>query len=166
MALEPGFTSQTKADEERTEVEMKLHRENLVKDAKGLRPDFEYTHMSEGESLAAYLARLFDLINQMMSYGEHLSNQRIVQKLLISLPKTNDNIASVIKNTKDIEVIDAQDMVTILKGYELRLTRHRESSTERAFTSLNISPKNGKFGNQNVNAGGTKFQKNFKFKGK
>ncbi|CAN6718679.1 unnamed protein product [Malus baccata var. baccata] len=190
------------------EEEMKLYRENLVKDARalgsqgavsnqifpciatletakaswdilkqefvgdkqGLCHDFEYTHMSKSESLAAYLARLFDLINQMKSYGEDLSNQRIVQKLLISLPKTYDSIASVIENTKgwfgsehsrlfsqqlffkaqqyqtspkDIEVIDAQDVVAILKGYEVRLARHGESSTKRAFASLNISSKNG-----------------------
>ncbi|KAM2001220.1 hypothetical protein EV1_008213 [Malus domestica] len=122
--------------------------------------------MSESESLAAYLARLFDLINQMRSYGEDLSNQRIVQKLLISLPKTYDSIASVIENTKDIDVIDTQDVVAILKGFELRLIRHEESSTERAFASLDISSKNSKFGNQHTNTGGSKYQKNFKFKGK
>ncbi|KAM2946602.1 hypothetical protein COP2_029388 [Malus domestica] len=122
--------------------------------------------MSESESLAAYLARLFDMINQMRSYGEDLSNQRIVQKLLISLPKTYDSIASVIENTKDIDVIDAQDVVAILKGFELRLIRHEKSSTERAFASLDILSKNSKFGNQHTNTGGSKYQKNFKFKGK
>ncbi|CAN6708496.1 unnamed protein product [Malus baccata var. baccata] len=132
----------------------------------GLRRDFEYTRMSESESLAAYLARLFDLINQMRSYGEDLSNQRIVQNLLISLPKTYDSIAYVIENTKDIDVIDAQDVVAILKGFEMRLIRHEESSTERAFASLDISSKNSKFGNQHTNTGGSKYQKNFKFKGK
>nr|XP_028954970.1 uncharacterized protein LOC114823715 [Malus domestica] len=132
----------------------------------GLRCDFEYTRMGESESLATYLARLFDLINQMKSYGEDLSNQRIVQKLLISLPKSYDSIASVIENTKDIDVIDAQDVVAILKGYELRLTRHEENSTERAFSSLDISSKNSKVGNQFTNTGGSKSQKNFKFKGK
>ncbi|XP_048436133.1 uncharacterized protein LOC125475449 [Pyrus x bretschneideri] len=234
--VETGFTSPAKAKEEITKGEMKLHRENLVKDARllesfkelyrirffhaivtletakvawdilkqefvggkhirpmklhGIRRDFKYTFMSEGESLATYLARLFDLINQIKSYGEYFSNQRIVQKLLTSLPKTYDSTAYVIENTKDIEVIDAQDMVAILqegfgyspepnewillnkrgseslKGYELRPTRHGESSTECAFASLNISPKNGNFGNQNSNTSGTKFQKNFKFKGK
>ncbi|CAL2276374.1 unnamed protein product [Prunus armeniaca] len=45
----------------------------------------------------------------MRSYGEDLSNQRIVQKLLISLPKSYDSIAVVIENTKDLDTIDAQD---------------------------------------------------------
>lgn len=52
----------------------------------GLRRDFEYTRINDNESLSGYIANLFDLINQMMSYGEDLSNQRIVQKLLIILP--------------------------------------------------------------------------------
>ncbi|KAM2507144.1 hypothetical protein FF2_029141 [Malus domestica] len=210
--VEMGFLPPAKVEGEIAEAEMKLHRENLVKDVRalgiiqgavsnqnfpriatletakaawdilkqefvgdkqvrsvklqGLRRDFEYTHMGESESLAAYLARLFDLINQMKSYGEDLSNQRIVQKLLISLPKSYDSIASVIENTRDIDVIDAQDVVAILKGYELRLTRHEENSIERAFSSLDISSKNSKAGNQFTNTGGSKSQKNFKFKGK
>lgn len=49
--------------------------------------------MSDDETMSGYLVKLFDLINQMKSNGEELSNQRIVQKLLISLPKSNDSIA-------------------------------------------------------------------------
>ncbi|CAL9013160.1 unnamed protein product [Prunus brigantina] len=82
----------------------------------GLRRDFEYTRMNDSETLSGYIAKLFDLINQMKSYGEDLSNQRIVQKLLISLPKSYDSIAAVIENTKDLDTIDAQDVVAILKG--------------------------------------------------
>lgn len=54
----------------------------------------------------------------MKTIGEEISNQRIVKKLLISLPKSYDSITFVIENTKDLEVIDAQDVVSILKGYE------------------------------------------------
>ena len=35
----------------------------------GLRHDFEYTRMNDSESLSGYIAKLFDLINQMRSYG-------------------------------------------------------------------------------------------------
>lgn len=34
--------------------------------------------MNEDESLSVYIVRLFDLINQMESYGEYLSNQIIM----------------------------------------------------------------------------------------
>ncbi|CAL2228355.1 unnamed protein product [Prunus armeniaca] len=122
-----------------------------------LRRDFEYTRMNDNESLSGYIAKLFDLINQMKSYGEDLSNQRIVQKLLISLPKSYDSIAAVIENTKDLDTIDAQDVVVILKGYEQRLDRHGDNNAEKAFASLNI-------GSKSVRSNGhtSKSQKNVK----
>ncbi|KAM1013254.1 hypothetical protein ACFX15_042488 [Malus domestica] len=188
--VESGYRAPTK-EEELTEAERKLLRENVVKDARalgiiqgavsdqifpriatqesakaawdilkqefvgdkqvrsvklqGLRRDFEYTRMNDSESLSVYIAKLFDLINQMKSYGEDLSNQRVVQKLLISLPKSYDSIAAVIENTKDLDTIDAQDVVAILKGYEQRLDRHGESSMEKAFASLKFVPRSNKF---------------------
>ncbi|KAI5328020.1 hypothetical protein L3X38_027416 [Prunus dulcis] len=190
--VENGYKTPTKLAEELTEVERKLMRENLVKDARalgiiqgpvselmfpriatqesakvawdimkqefvgdkqvrsvklqGLRRDFEYIRMSDNESLSGYIAKLFDLINQMKSYGEDLSNQRIVQKLLISLPKSYDSIAAVIENTKDLHTIDAQDVVAILKGYEQRLDRHGDNSAEKAFASFNVGSKAARSG--------------------
>lgn len=73
----------------------------LVK-LQGLRRDFEYTCMDEDESLSVYFIRLFDLIYQMKSYSEELNNQRIVQKLLISIPKSYDSIAYAIEYPKDL----------------------------------------------------------------
>ncbi|CAN6690841.1 unnamed protein product [Malus baccata var. baccata] len=158
--VEMGFRPPAKAEGEIAEAEMKLHRENLVKDARalgiiqGAMSDQIFPRIATLETAKAawdILKQEFVGDKQMKSYGEDLSNQRIVQKLLISLPKSYDSIASVIENTKDIDVIDAQDVVAILKGYELRLTRHEENSTERAFSSLDISSKNSKVGNQFTN---------------
>ncbi|CAN6718042.1 unnamed protein product [Malus baccata var. baccata] len=118
----------------------------------GLCLDFEYIRM----------VRLFDMNSQMRGYGENISNQRIVKKLLISLPRSYDSIASVIENTKDLDTVDVQDVVAILKGYEQRIDRHDEAHTEKAFVSLNITPKQNKYnGNQ-----GFKPQKNWKSKWK
>ncbi|CAL2238905.1 unnamed protein product [Prunus armeniaca] len=72
------------------------------------------------------------------SYGEELSRERIVQKLLFSLPKSYDSICSVIEHSKDLETLEVQEVVASLKSFELRLDRHTENSTEKAFTSLNV----------------------------
>ncbi|CAL9020481.1 unnamed protein product [Prunus brigantina] len=108
----------------------------------GLRREFEYTRMKDSESLSVYLVRLFDIINHMKSYGEELSRERIVQKLLFSLPKSYDSICSVIEHSKDLETLEVQEVVASLKSFELRLDRHTENSTEKAFTSLNVGRKN------------------------
>ncbi|KAI5337556.1 hypothetical protein L3X38_016827 [Prunus dulcis] len=125
----------------------------------GLRREFEYTRMKDSESLSVHLARLFDILNQMKSYGEELSRERVVQKLLFSLPKSYDSICYVIEHSKDLETLEIQEVVASLKSFELRLDLHNENSTERAFTSLNIEEKNPKSG---VSSGDQKPQKNWK----
>ncbi|KAM2091058.1 hypothetical protein ACFX1T_029593 [Malus domestica] len=129
----------------------------------GLRRDFEYTRMKDSESLSVYLSRLFDIINQMKSYGEELSRERIVQKLLISLPKTYDAICSVIEHSRDLEIIEVQEVVASLKGFEQMLDLHTESSTERAFASLNVASKGVKSGGF---SGNQRSQESWKSRGK
>ncbi|KAB2608298.1 hypothetical protein D8674_011466 [Pyrus ussuriensis x Pyrus communis] len=107
----------------------------------GLRREFEYTRMRDDESLFAYLTKLFDIMNQMRSYDEELSRERVVQKLLISLPRSYDSICAVIEHSKDIETLEIQEVVASLKGYEQRLDMHTDHSTEKAFASLNVGSK-------------------------
>ncbi|KAM1525292.1 hypothetical protein ACFX10_009773 [Malus domestica] len=137
-----------------------FHGDKQVRSVKlqSLRREFEYTRMRDDESLPAYLTKLFDLINQMRSYGEELSRERIVQKMLISLPSVYDPICSVIEHSRDIDVIEVQEVVASLKSFAQRLERHNENKTERAFASLNVNPKPvNAYGNQ-----GNRYQKNWK----
>ncbi|CAN6713113.1 unnamed protein product [Malus baccata var. baccata] len=146
--VENEYETPAKKEEELTEAEKKLMRENMVKDAR---------------ALGIIQGAVSDQIFPRITTQDNLSNQRIVQKLLISLPKSYDSIAAVIENTKDLDTIDAHDVVDILKGYEQRLDRHGESSIEKAFASFNIAPKPNRFNGQ---PNSSKYQKNFKQRGK
>ncbi|CAL8993608.1 unnamed protein product [Prunus brigantina] len=139
-------------------LHQEFHSDKQVRSIKlqGLRRDFEYTRMMDDETLSVYLTRLLELVNQMKGYGEELSRARLVQKLLISLTKDFDPICYVIKQTKDIETIEVQEVIAALRGFTQRLDRHAESTTERAFSSMNVNPK----GNQ------PNPKKNWKSKGK
>lgn len=53
--------------------------------------------MQDDESLSGYITKLLELVNQMKSYGEEITNQRVVQKLLSSLSREYDSIAEVIE---------------------------------------------------------------------
>ncbi|KAI5312848.1 hypothetical protein L3X38_042022 [Prunus dulcis] len=112
----------------------------------GLRKEFEHTRMKDSESFSVYAAKLFDLINQMKNYGEELPRERVVQKLLISLPRSYDSICSVIEHSKDLDTLEIQEVVASLKNFELRLDRHNENSTEKAFTRKPKCRGCGKFG--------------------
>ncbi|CAL9019344.1 unnamed protein product [Prunus brigantina] len=123
-----------------------FHGDKQVRGVKlqSLRRDFEYTRMRDDESLSVYLAKLFDLINQMRSYGENLSKGRVVQKLLISLPAMYDPICSVIEHSRDLDTIEVQEVVASLKGFAQRLERHTEHKTEKTFASLSVNSKTDK----------------------
>ncbi|KAI5348859.1 hypothetical protein L3X38_001746 [Prunus dulcis] len=64
---------------------------------------------------------------------------------------------------QDLDTLEIQEVVASLKNFELRLDRHNENSTEKAFTSLNIESKSSKNGSS---SGGNKSQKNWKENGK
>ncbi|KAI5353003.1 hypothetical protein L3X38_005895 [Prunus dulcis] len=145
-------------------LKQEFHGDKQVRSVKlqSLRREFEYTRMREYESLSAYLTKLFDLINQMRGYGEELSRERIVQKMLISLLPVYDPICSVIEHSRDLDVIEVQEVVASLKSFAQRLERHHENKTEKAFASLSVDSKSATAtGNQNY-----KQQKNWKDKGK
>ncbi|KAI5343342.1 hypothetical protein L3X38_011218 [Prunus dulcis] len=143
-----------------------LHGGDHVRSVKlqNLRREFEYTRMHDSESLSTYLTRLNDLINQMKTYGEVLSNERLVQKVLISLSKVYDPICLVIENTKSLETVELQEVIAILKSQEQRFELHNAYATEKAFASFTVSSK-GQNKNK-TNSGPSKTQKNWNPKGK
>nr|XP_048324769.1 uncharacterized protein LOC107435069 [Ziziphus jujuba var. spinosa] len=127
-----------------------------------LRREFKYAKMKEDETLSSYLTRLNDLINQMKTFREVLSNERMVQKVLISLTKAYEPICLVIANTKDLETVEFQKVVAILKSQEQRLNLQVTDFTEKAFSALsvNIDATNSKTQNKGViHSNAAKFQK-------
>jgi hypothetical protein len=107
-----------------------------------LRADFEYLRMSEGESLDGYLAKFFATVNNLKSLGEDVSENRIVQKLLMSLSRRYKSIMSIIEETRDLDVLRAEEVIASVKVYDKREDLHDErdklTGTEKAFSSLKV----------------------------
>ncbi|XP_050125563.1 uncharacterized protein LOC126602711 [Malus sylvestris] len=137
--VENGYETLTKKEEELTKTEKKLMRENVVKDAR---------------AIGIIQGVVSDQISRRIATQESAKATWDILK---------QEFVAVIENTKDLDTIDAHDVVTILKGYEQRLDRHGESSMEKAFASLNIASKSNRFNGQ---PNSSKHGKNFKPKGK
>ncbi|KAM1666361.1 hypothetical protein ACFX1X_046012 [Malus domestica] len=120
--------------------------------------------MRDDETLSGYLNRLNDVINQMKTFGEILSKERLVQKILISLSKPYDPICLVIENTKCLETVELQEVVAILKSQEQRFDLHTVDATERAFFSLSVNQKEQN--KSGVYSGSSRSQRNWNSKGK
>ncbi|KAK3028838.1 hypothetical protein RJ639_037682 [Escallonia herrerae] len=78
------------------------HAKDFLK-LQSLRKDLENMKMKEDESLKDYSSRFLELINQMKTHGEDISDRRIVEKTLISLPEKFDPIIAVIEETKELQ---------------------------------------------------------------
>ncbi|XP_048332783.1 uncharacterized protein LOC107422404 [Ziziphus jujuba] len=76
---------------------------------------------------------------QMKTFGEVLSNERMVQKVLISLTKAYEPICLMIENTKDLETVEFQEVIAILKSQEQRLDLQVTEVTEKAFSTLSVN---------------------------
>ncbi|XP_024162529.1 uncharacterized protein LOC112169713 [Rosa chinensis] len=80
-----------------------------------LRRDFEYTRMNETELLNDYSTRLTDIVNQMKTYGESITEKRVVQKIFMSLNRKYDAIIYIIEETRDMETLGVQDVMGTLR---------------------------------------------------
>lgn len=108
-----------------------------------LRRDFENLKMNEKESLGEFNSRFIELTNQMKTYGEEISDQRMIEKILICLPERFNAIVAVIEQTKDISQMSIHELMGSLKSFEERLSRQSEKPIESAFqTKMNMSTKN------------------------
>ncbi|KAB2605945.1 retrovirus-related Pol polyprotein from transposon TNT 1-94 [Pyrus ussuriensis x Pyrus communis] len=117
-----------------------------------LRHEFEYARMRDDESLSSYLTCLNEMINQMKTFGETLSNERLVQKVLISLSKAYDLIRLVIENTKCLETVELQEVLAILKSQKQHFDLHSSDVTKKAFASLSVGS-NGQNKNNSQSSG-------------
>ncbi|KAK3006696.1 hypothetical protein RJ639_017590 [Escallonia herrerae] len=117
------------------------HKVRAIK-LQSLRMDLENMKMKKDESLKDYSSRFLELINQMKTHGEDISDRRIVETTLISLPEKFDPIIAVIEETKGLSTLSVQEVMASLKSYEQRMTRHTEKAVESAFQSkLNVGSK-------------------------
>jgi hypothetical protein len=92
--------------------------------------------MGENESLDHYLAKFFDIVNNLKSLGEEVPKNRIVQKLLMSLSRRYRSIVSIIEETRDLDVLRAEEVIISIKVFDRREDlldeRERIAGTEKA----------------------------------
>ena len=68
---------------------------NLVREFEGLK-------MKESETIKEYSARLVDIENKARMLGTNLSDNRLVQKILVSFPERYEATITSFENTKNL----------------------------------------------------------------
>ena len=69
-----------------------------------LRGDFETLLITNGESISDFLSRAMAIVSKMRTYGEKISDETIVAKVLISLTPKFDHVVATIEEVKDLPI--------------------------------------------------------------
>ncbi|RVX08755.1 hypothetical protein CK203_011054 [Vitis vinifera] len=65
-----------------------------------MKRQFEVLRIKDNESIKEYVDRLMEVVNKIRLLGEDLTNQRVVEKVLVSLPERLKSKLSSLENSK------------------------------------------------------------------
>jgi len=80
------------------------------------------------KNIKDYANKLLSIINKVRLLGKEFSNDKIVQKILVTMPKKYESKISSLEESKDLTNISLRELVNALQAQEhRRLIRHEES---------------------------------------
>ena len=117
-------------------LETEFHGDEKVRsiNLQALKKDFQNLKMKDSENIQSYHARVMEIVNQMRTYDDDISDQHVVEKILISLTDKYENIVAVIEETKDLTKLSLKELMGSLQAHEKRRFKQTEQ-TENAFQS-------------------------------
>ncbi|KAK2396121.1 gag-protease polyprotein [Trifolium repens] len=97
---------------------------------------FENLRMKEKETIYDFHMSVLDLTNSFDSLGERLSDEKLVRKILRSLPKRFDMNVTTIEEAQDIASMKVEEIVGSLQTFEMNFSDKVEKKGKNiAFTS-------------------------------
>ncbi|KAK2376831.1 gag-protease polyprotein [Trifolium repens] len=97
---------------------------------------FENLRMKEEETIYDFHMNVLDLANSFDSLGERLSDEKLVRKILRSLPKRFDMKVTTIEEAQDIASMKVEELVGSLQTFEMNFSDKIEKKGKSiAFTS-------------------------------
>ena len=91
--------------------------------------------MKDSNSLDQFLNQVMNVVNQISSYGDDLTDQKVVEKILHCLPRKFDAIVVAIEESKDLTILSIDELMGSLLSHESRMNRNKNSSLENSFRS-------------------------------
>ena len=95
---------------------------------------FETLRMTESETVDQFMTRVMGIVNQIRLIGETITDQRIVEKILRSLPKKFEMVVTAILESKDLSRFSTDELIGSLVTHETRL-HLTDESISNAFQS-------------------------------
>nr|CAN76244.1 hypothetical protein VITISV_023380 [Vitis vinifera] len=112
--------------------------------------EFEMKKMRESDAVKDYAAQLLSIADKVRLLGKEFSNEKIVQKILVTLPEKYEATISSLENSKDLSTISLTELLHSLEAVEQRRLMRQGDTAEGAFQARmqkNACHKNGKVNN-------------------
>ncbi|XP_057449943.1 uncharacterized protein LOC130741148 [Lotus japonicus] len=95
--------------------------------------EFENLTMKEGEKVKEFFSKVAEKTNQIKSCGDDVSEKKLVEKILRSLPKKFEHIVAVIEETKDLSKLTQYELMGSLEAHEQRVNEYNNQPSEQVF---------------------------------
>ncbi|GKD43761.1 retrovirus-related pol polyprotein from transposon TNT 1-94 [Tanacetum coccineum] len=105
--------------------------------------------MKDDELVKDYSARMMDVVNQMRLHGEVVKDQKVVEKMMISVPPKFKAKISAIEESCDLNMPTVSKLTSKLQAQDQRVSIRSEEKVEGAFQ---VSFRSNKAGNTKQNA--------------
>lgn len=86
---------------------------------------FEDVKIGEDESFDSFFSRHKEIVNAKLNLGEKIDDNKVVRKVLRSLPESFRAKVIAIEESKDPDSINNQEFVGLLQTYELGIPSHK-----------------------------------------
>ena len=83
-----------------------------------MKRQFEVLRMKDNEFVKEYVDRLMEVVNKIRLLGEDLTDQKVVEKVLVSLPERFESKISSLEDSKDLTKISLADLVHAFQAQE------------------------------------------------
>ena len=90
---------------------------------------FEELRISEDESFDSFYGKLNEVVISKFNWGEKTEYSKVVRKILRSLPESFHAKVTTIEESKDLDEIKVQELISSLQMYELSLPNQRKSKS-------------------------------------
>ena len=82
--------------------------------------------MKSNEGIKEYASRLMSIVNQIKLLGGDFSSQRVVDKLLVTLPERYETKISSLEDTKDLSKLTVSELINSLHAVDQRRSMREE----------------------------------------
>jgi len=87
---------------------------------------FENLKMKEDETIRDYYMNVLDIANSFDSLGEKLSNEKLIRKILRSLPKRFDMKVTTIEEAQDTTSMKVEELIESLQNFKIMINSRKE----------------------------------------